>query len=496
MNPPFSDREKLPKDYLEKLSEKVELERICGHQVNLWGYFLALADLVLKPNGKIGVVIPINLFRGRLTGQIREFLLTNYSVKYIIKSEKEAAFSESAQYRDVLLIAEKKKPTDKNITKVVFLNTSIKDKNKEWVERIVEKIKKFEGYKDEQLEIVCVNTLELIRNIRNIMPILVFGKGKLNILLQFLISLQSKMKKFKTLEEENLILGFNTSPAGTAEKAFVTRPLTKDRIKQAFLVLENEKDEHIIGKIKNSEVRIIIEKAKIFPALRTNTGINRISVENIHDYLILRKPKEFRKIEPYIIAKIEEKRKKYAGKKYELIDYNEIKRRTLASQTYLALCIKFNIYSPNSHLFAFVNSKKFTPLYTFISFPFLNKEDAKILSIFFNSIAYFVQFLSLKSESQLQRTEIKIFDLSEIYVPDLKLLNKNEKDKLLSLYEKLKDVEFPSILEQFRKKFWARVELDKTILKVLGFSDEEIEEWLPKLYDAIVEELKAMKEVK
>jgi len=86
--------------------------------------------------------------------------------------------------------------------------------------------------------------------------------------------------------------------------------------------------------------------------------------------------------------------------------------------------------------------------------------------------------------------------LSEIYLPDLKLLNKNKKGELLSLYEKLKNVEFPSILEQFEKRFWARVELDKAILKVLGFSDKEIEDWLPKVYDAIVEELKAMKEVK
>ena len=59
-----------------------------------------------------------------------------------------------------------------------------------------------------------------------------------------------------------------------------------------------------------------------------------------------------------------------------------------------------------------------------------------------------------------------------------------------------KNVKFPSILEQLETKFPARVELDKTILKVLDFSDKEINEWLPKVYDALVEELKAMKGVK
>jgi hypothetical protein len=55
---------------------------------------------------------------------------------------------------------------------------------------------------------------------------------------------------------------------------------------------------------------------------------------------------------------------------------------------------------------------------------------------------------------------------------------------------------FPSIADQLETKFWARVELDKAILKILGFSSNEINEWLPKVYDALVDELKAMKEVK
>jgi len=37
--------------------------------------------------------------------------------------------------------------------------------------------------------------------------------------------------------------------------------------------------------------------------------------------------------------------------------------------------------------------------------------------------------------------------------------------------------------------------LDRTILKVLGFSNKEIDEWLPEIYDVIVEELKTIGEV-
>jgi len=73
---------------------------------------------------------------------------------------------------------------------------------------------------------------------------------------------------------------------------------------------------------------------------------------------------------------------------------------------------------------------------------------------------------------------------------------KRRKQNLLDLFEELRKVEFPSIIEQLETRFWARVKLDKTILKVLGFTEEEMDEWLPKVYVALVEEMKAMKEVR
>jgi len=71
MNPPFSDREKMPADMRKKLKKNISLISICGNRVNLWGFFLALADLVLKPEGKIGAVLPINIARGEATDKIR-----------------------------------------------------------------------------------------------------------------------------------------------------------------------------------------------------------------------------------------------------------------------------------------------------------------------------------------------------------------------------------------------------------------------------------------
>ena len=75
-------------------------------------------------------------------------------------------------------------------------------------------------------------------------------------------------------------------------------------------------------------------------------------------------------------------------------------------------------------------------------------------------------------------------------------LTDSEKEIMFNLYEKLKDLNFPSIMSQIENRFNARIELDKTILKILGFFNREINEWLLKIYNTIVDELKAMKSLK
>jgi len=76
---------------------------------------------------------------------------------------------------------------------------------------------------------------------------------------------------------------------------------------------------------------------------------------------------------------------------------------------------------------------------------------------------------------------------------DYDKLDKKDKENLLCLFDELRSVEFPSIVEQLENRFWARVKLDRTILKILGFSDSEIEKWLPRVYDSLASELKSMK---
>jgi len=484
MNPPFSDRDKLPKDYLGKLSDNSDfgkiLGSICGHQINLWGYFLALAHMLLKPNGKIAAVIPINLFRGGATKKIRDFLLKNYHIMYIIKPIVDIAFSESAAFRDVLIIAEKRIPKNEDKTKILFVKKSIREINKR-------DLQLFFNFNEEYVKVREISYKELLDSKRNLMPFLVSED------LSGFFSKVEKSNKLKHLEEKEIDIGLPYRPKGVADGVFITNPSDESRIKNAFCVLYKKTSNEIIVVIKHLSKeleKISLSKEFVSPALRTNTGIKKIYISSEEADLIISKKNDdylrfIRKFNKYI--------------PYPFPWKEHVENNIVDNGFYLIIPRKINLRSPNTYVISIISEEELFsagPSLWYFKSGIYSKDELKILCLYFNSIITLVQILLYKSETQGDYFELMKSDWSIIKIIDVDKLTEGERKMLLELFNKLKDVEFPSILEQFEKRFWARVELDKTILKVLGFSDDEIDYWLPRVYDAIVEELKAMKEVK
>jgi len=483
MNPPFSDREKLPKDYLNFLDKKKNLGKICGHKINLWGYFLALADLMLKPNGKIAAVVPINIARGKATEKIRKYFLENYHIKYIVKTTKDLGFSESAQFRDILLIAEKRKPRDEDQTTIVFLKKSIREIDFNKVKEIVGSIL-LNIYSTEDYEMQKIPTSQLLTNKNNFMKFLRGTSVKRNeVILKFLEKIESKSKsKMINLSSEEMLEGFHASPAGLSQLVFIVNPIDESRSERnVLLTLKKIEDSYIIVEQPELNKEFEIKKDKIVPAIKTLTGIKTMNVTYSHDFLITDNFNNFQELIHL---------SKWKGK----FDWKEVKKRMNGRATHVAISHRINIFSKNTHFVSCFSEIPFYTTHAFTIFPNKSKEESKLLCLFFNSVVGFSQILNLMKETTGQYIEFMESDLKEIKVLNFEVLSQSEKSIIEEVWNKVSSIEFPSILDQFEKRFWARVELDRTILKVLGFSNEEIDEWLPEIYDAIVEELKAISE--
>jgi hypothetical protein len=491
MNPPFSDREKLPRDYRERLSDKTDfgtiLGKTCGHQINLWGYFLVLADLLLKPNGKIASVLPINIARGKATEGIRNYLLENYHIRYMVKSMKDFAFSESAAFRDVLFVAEKKIPKDGDLTGVILLKKSIKNEiTFKSVEKMINEIKNSYGkdLSNETYEVYWLNYSQIKQYKDNLMPLLGLKETR-HVLIKFLeLNKKVASDKIVKIKKGQFIEGFHASPEGLSELVFITRPIVESRIKRAFLILNNESNKYIEAKVKKTSITFKIDKNILYPALRTATSIDMLDITKIHDYFILN---EFDKFETLL---------KLSKWKKKSLDWNAVREEAKRKGTYLTIPERFNPYSPNTCLMAFVADKEFIVPHTLRVLKETNLIMSKILALFLNSVIFLTQLLLNKEETTGEYMHIMETDLVLCDILNIRNLSLKERQNLLNLFQKIRSVKFPSIFEQLEKKFWARVELDKTVLKILGFSNKEIEEWLPKVYNAIVKELKTIKEIK
>jgi len=78
-------------------------------------------------------------------------------------------------------------------------------------------------------------------------------------------------------------------------------------------------------------------------------------------------------------------------------------------------------------------------------------------------------------------------------VIDPRKLSEYEKSELIGAFDKVKSIDLLSILEQLKTKIQARTEIDKIVLRVLGFGDVEISRLLDYLYPALADEIQQLK---
>lgn len=80
-------------------------------------------------------------------------------------------------------------------------------------------------------------------------------------------------------------------------------------------------------------------------------------------------------------------------------------------------------------------------------------------------------------------------------MPDFERIGKRKLDSLLAVFDSVKDIKFPSVLEQLEKGLGPRYEIDKAFLTVFGFDEKEVEAILPEVYATLSEEIKVLKQI-
>lgn len=479
MNPPFSDREKMPKEMQDKLKANTRINVHSGNLVNLWGYFLVLADMLLKENGILGAVVPINFARGKATKKIRDYILSRHSIKYLIKPVGDIAFSEGSALKDILIVSDKRKSNQDSSTKIVYVKKSIKNIGSDNISQFARIIQREDFYSDDNIDVFTIDNKELEENKNNLMHFLWANSfASYELIKTFTSNLSGK--KLIDFPEQFVFDCFNSSGfKGLIEATFITNPLDeKSRIARAYMILSNKSKSELNIRIKKTGLTFNIPTKCTKKGLRTLTGVRNFNIANEHDYFISKKFPAIKEIIRF--SKVDNK-----------IYYNweEVEKRSKDKFVNLFIARRFRLNSPNTSFIAFYSDQKIITADVFKIIPHITKTDAKVLCLFFNSIFNIIQILTNQEATTGGYSTVRETDLLEFRILNYKQLTNNEKHKLLSVFNDLKKIKFPSFMEQLESRFEGRIILDKSILTILGYSKSEINKILPKLYDLVLKEL-------
>jgi len=283
--------------------------------------------------------------------------------------------------------------------------------------------------------------------------------------------------------EENMLKEGITSPEGLGQLVYITNPVHKARTGRAFLIMAKVTEDAVIVKIKKTEISVRIPLNVTQSTLRTSTGIRKIDIAQNFDRIIKSEFPDFKTVLTL---------SKWNGE-FDWSTINKKIERLGASR--LVIPDKVRLSSENTFVVSIYSDAPLILSNLFYTYKNLEPNKCKILCLSLNSVLTLTQFMTLKSETLGGYIRLSAKDWSLTKQLNYDNLSDDVKKRLLFLFEELRNVNFPSIIEQLERRFQPRVKLDTEVLKCLGFNELEIENILPKIYDALVCELKAIKDM-
>jgi len=489
MNPPFTRQERLPKEYKDALSKRLrEYKTQLSGQLGLWGYFFLLADRFVKERGRIALVFPSRPLNAKSAGEIRRFISANYDIEYIVTSWQRAAFSESTQYREILLILRKLHSRKKHEMQTCrIVNLKILPKNLEEAHSMINEIRELTSeYSSKRIMAAVVTQEELQETVDNwFIHIASFDPKISKTWVTLIANHKNKLLPFRNYIKKrklDVIRGVETRAqyGFPFYEAFVIKDLNRALKSHDLWLAEKIEESTIIAKNRFTNETVEIGKKRLCYGIRRASGLNTIDLSNSQDYIVM---EPFEGIERFLPSKsVGNFRKHYKS-------WKEYVRSRFGK---FLISRRFDLSATGTCFLAYYSTEPTTGQNLW-SLKGVSEEEARILSLWFNSTPNLLQVYLQRMETRGAWMEINDGMINDFLLPDIRSLNNKERRNLLDLFERIKNKEFPSILDQLKTEFAPRREIDTVILQLLGYSSEEAAQLLDYLYPALASEIEKLK---
>lgn len=465
MNPPFTDRKRLKKGMLGGRAT------VFNKPQNYWAYFLHLADGMLCDRGRIGAVLPRLFVAGSFSAEVRKWLFSTgrYSLRYIVKTCKEIAFSEAAKFRDYLVVLDK--AVELQRCGVVYIKRSIDTMTVEEARNIASRILKVKvgrSHTEEDFALTWVRHSQIKTGWENLSFLVAFEDPENASILQSFTDkcLELSEKHLARLDEIPHVgekRGFEPKPTGLYDAIFVVRELCPKRVERSLIVLSEEKNERVDA-ILGSMPRVIkIPKECLTPALKTASYVTKWNVNDITDWVITKRFKGYR-----------EQVENIAGIR---VDFNYVNTSIKKRRSHLLVVKRIDLSAPGTSAIAFYSDKQMVSTNVFYSVT-TSKDYSIALCLWLNSTFGISQVLRKRMETRGSYCDLLLETLRGLPVPTREFVEQHL-PTFRKLMKRFGTRELPSLLKQFSNPPDLRIELDTAILKILGYSLRRLMKFSP-----------------
>ncbi|MDO8432754.1 MAG: N-6 DNA methylase [Candidatus Binatus sp.] len=438
MNPPFTKVERGIKNFVDM--EK--FKPLAGGEVGLWGHFVFLAAEFLKENGTCGAVIPINVLRGRESANVRDFLFQEWTVKYVLKPTFNYAFSEWAEYRDVIIVAKNQRPPRDHLVKFALVKTNLRTLTDEAIDGLAASIKTETVLRSDSIDIDSHPLSEVLARKMNMMWFCGVTDFRHR---ETLVAFAEKFKDaLGHLSATYFREGYRPVPKGVSQFLFFTRAVTSARTDEAFMSFDTENSGGGFRAKTHANTYYEIDKDEVVPTVRTLIGYETMDITGLHDYISHDSYGELTRVQ------------RACGFTTALPKHfwTKAQRELNAVKTSVLMCHRINPYAPSTNLIAFFSDVPISPSNQANVILETDPARGRAIVCLLNSAIFLAQFFLLKEESTGRLINIRFYDVAEMFLkPSVAAV-----EKLQRVYEKFRLAKFPSLREQMDEKFEFRYE--------------------------------------
>lgn len=508
MNPPYSRQESIARfsegyksDLQHQFSRRKSKGQLHG-KMSFCSYFMFLADKFLDQGGRIAAVLPASLLNKTSDKGVREMLLNEYTIEYIVAREDESNLSEDTELREILLVARKGQPDEEAGTSYISLdgininNAELLNTVKQAEQNEIQPSRAYTGgggeYSEFRIHRLPYNQLDT-HDLFSPLAVQNFE----------LFDLWGNVRNHDYLSYiEDMNTGLTGGSGGGIpywNEGVFNAPhdyLRKDDVWE----VDEDSDHTVKATHKHTKESVEITKDALEPYFHRYAHRANMDISGLSEYTVVR---NFDNLHRFLqIADVEEIPDGWEG---------HVERR----KAHLGIPDRFNFTAPGTRLLAYYSDEP-RMYHRMWMFPDLDEETSKALAVWMNSSIGVVQYLLQRIPYQGGWGKYHRHTLAKFKVPDPNLSPANV-GELTSTFEDVGTVEFPSLIEQVVRNadpdslshtekhqlellfedvsdtlgegFEPRRQMDETVLDIFEFNTDRKEEVLDQLYPALINEI-------